>query len=111
MNKKTFYPPLALYEQEIQKAIQEGALDNLKGKGKPLDLDKYRDVPEEFRIVLEMLEKGDYLPPEIELMKQAEKVRDRLKSDDLAIGEIEALRKKLAALDTEINVMLEKYRR
>lgn len=37
-------------EEQIRKAMAEGAFDNLSGQGKPLDLESYFQTPEQTRI-------------------------------------------------------------
>ncbi|MGI9055431.1 MAG: DnaJ family domain-containing protein [Pyrinomonadaceae bacterium] len=37
-------------EEIIQKAIENGEFDNLKGAGKPIDMDAYFNTPPEYRV-------------------------------------------------------------
>jgi hypothetical protein len=46
----------ALVEERIKAAQQEGAFDNLPGKGKPLNLDDDAGVPEDLRLTLQSIE-------------------------------------------------------
>jgi DnaJ homolog subfamily C member 28 len=53
-------------ENHIQKAIQEGAFDNLPNKGKPLKLDDDTHVDPEWRLANHMLKSSGFTLPWIE---------------------------------------------
>ena len=57
-------------EERIRTAIERGEFDNLKNKGKPLDLTEDTSVHEEIRIAYKVLKNAGYVPPEIELKKE-----------------------------------------
>jgi hypothetical protein len=59
-----------IVEQRIQKAQEEGAFDNLPGRGKPLQLDDDSFVPEELRLTYKVLKNAKCLPIEMELRKE-----------------------------------------
>ena len=63
-----------LAEQKITEAIQRGELDNLPGKGKPLQLDDDAMVPEELRAGFRLLKNAGYLPPGLQLRREIESV-------------------------------------
>ncbi|MBW2036242.1 MAG: DUF1992 domain-containing protein [Deltaproteobacteria bacterium] len=65
-------------EQRILKAIEEGAFDNLSGKGKPLTLEDDSRIPEDLRMAYKILKNAGYLPPEISLRKEIAKIEDLL---------------------------------
>jgi len=65
-------------ESRILEAIQDGAFDNLEGKGQPLVLDNDRDIPPELRMAYKILKMADCLPPEIELQKQIITLQDMM---------------------------------
>lgn len=71
----------SLVEERILKAQKNGELDNLPGKGKPLNLDDMA-IPEELRMVHRVLKNSGFLPPEVELRKQIRELEDMLKSID-----------------------------
>jgi hypothetical protein len=73
-------------ERKIQEAIRNGELDmdNLPGKGKPLQLEDDSHIPEELRLAYKILKNADCLPPELELKKEIVRMRDLLEGiDDL----------------------------
>lgn len=67
-------------EEQIQKAMAEGEFDNLAGRGKPLDLEAYFQTPEHLRMGYSMLRNGDFVPEEVQLLKEIEALREQLSS-------------------------------
>jgi hypothetical protein len=65
-------------ERKIQEAILKGELDNLPGRGKPLQLEDESGIPEELRLTYKILKNADCLPPELELKKEIVQLRDLL---------------------------------
>lgn len=65
-------------EQRIREAIDQGALDDLPGKGKPLVLEDDSHIPEDLRMVYKILKNAGITPPEITLKKEIAKVEDLL---------------------------------
>lgn len=57
-------------EQQIRAAIERGDFDNLAGKGRPLDLDAYFNTPEDMRMAFAMLKSNDFVPEEVEILKE-----------------------------------------
>ena len=73
-----------LVEKRIKAAQQEGAFDNLPGKGKPLNLEDDSGVPEDLRLTFKILKNANCLPIEMELRKEYFNLRKLL---DAAIDE------------------------
>ncbi|MBW1740782.1 MAG: DUF1992 domain-containing protein [Deltaproteobacteria bacterium] len=65
-------------ERRIVEAIQEGAFDGLPGAGQPLKLEDDSHIPEDLRIAYKILKNAGYVPPEVALRKEIEKVEDLL---------------------------------
>jgi DnaJ family protein C protein 28 len=59
-------------EQIIQKAIQEGAFDNLEGKGKPLNLNENPFVDKEWQLAYRLLEQQGFALPWMEKRNEIE---------------------------------------
>lgn len=97
-------------DEQIARAIAEGKFDNLKGAGKPLDLDDYFAAPEEVRAGYAMLKNNDFVPPEIELLKEIGVLRERIK---LSADESEknALNKTLNEKSLALTMILERNKR
>ena len=81
-------------EQRILEAQRNGEFDNLRGKGKPLELEDLSWVPQDLRIGYKVLKNAHVLPPEAELLKDVHTLEDLLKhvEDD---GERKALAKSI----------------
>jgi hypothetical protein len=67
-------------EEIIQAAMARGEFANLKGEGKPQDHSDYFSMPEEDRLAYAVLKNSGFAPPEVELMKELDALRARLKS-------------------------------
>jgi hypothetical protein len=65
-------------EERIRKAQEEGAFDNLPGKGQPLQLDDDSFVPEELRLTYKVLKNSSCLPIEMEMRKEIFSLRQLL---------------------------------
>src|SRR5262245_16617392 len=59
-------------ESRIQEAFERGEFDRLPGAGKPLDLSDYFATPVADRMAFSLLKSAGVLPPELELLKEAE---------------------------------------
>ncbi len=67
-------------ENRILEAIEAGLFDNLKGKGKPLNLQDDSHIPPELRMAYKILKNADCLPPELELRKEIVTLQDLVAS-------------------------------
>ncbi len=67
-------------ENRILEAIEAGLFDNLKGKGKPLNLEDDSHIPPELRMAYKILRNADCLPPELELRKEIVTLQDLVAS-------------------------------
>jgi hypothetical protein len=67
-----------IIEKRIQDAQENGDFDDLPGKGKPIDLEDDRNIPEELRLTYKILKNADCLPPELELRKEIRTMEDML---------------------------------
>lgn len=59
-----------IIESRIKKAQEDGAFDDLPGRGLPLNLDGDPRVPEELRMAHKVLKNAGCLPPEVQLRKE-----------------------------------------
>ena len=69
-----------LAEERIRDAMQRGEFDNLPGRGKPLNLEDDRHIPDDLRLAYKVLKNADCLPPELELKKEIRKAEELLSS-------------------------------
>ena len=63
-------------DEQIKKAIAEGDFINLPGSGKPIDLRAYFETPEDLRMCFSILKQGNFVPEEVELLKEIEGLRN-----------------------------------
>jgi len=97
-------------EQMIRDAMARGEFDNLKGKGKPLDLDAYFSTPENIRMAFSILKSNDFVPEEVEMMKEIAILKEKLPAtvDEIQRADLaRTLHKKQLAL----TIALEKHTR
>lgn len=67
-------------EGYISKALAQGDLNNLPGKGKPLQLDDDSQVPERLRTGYRILKNAGFIPPELQQRQDALQLCDLLNS-------------------------------
>ncbi|OCC16464.1 hypothetical protein DBT_0281 [Dissulfuribacter thermophilus] len=91
-------------EQRIREAMENGAFENLEGKGKPLVFEDDSFIPPDLRMAYKILKNSGFLPPEIEAEKEIQKAEDLLQG---LSDEKERYRqaKKLNVLITKANML------
>ncbi|MDR3561137.1 MAG: DUF1992 domain-containing protein [Negativicutes bacterium] len=97
-------------EQKILDAIERGELDNLPGKGRPLDLDDMRGVPPALRMEYRVLKNAGLLPEELTVQKEItalEKLIEACRDNDKQT----ALRQQLRDRVVYYHILLEKRRK
>ena len=67
-------------EEQVRRAIEAGEFDNLAGRGKPLDLRAYFETPEDLRMAYSILKSNNFVPEEVELLKEIDALKKRLES-------------------------------
>jgi len=66
-------------EDKIKAAIKQGELDNLPGKGKPLQLDDLSSIPEELRMGYRLLKNAGFFDEEAKLGRDIMHLTESLK--------------------------------
>lgn len=73
-----------LVSQRIDEAMQQGEFDNLRGKGKPLNLQRNPHVPPGYELAFDLLQNNDLAPGWImdrkDVLRDAEQWRLRLRA-------------------------------
>lgn len=69
-----------LVEDRIKEAMDNGEFNNLRGKGKPLDLGWYFDLPEDLRMGYSVLKSANVVPEEAQLLKDIARLKERLET-------------------------------
>ena len=97
-------------DEQIRKAIEDGEFDNLPGKGKPLDLKPYFETPEDLRMAYSILKSNNFVPEEVETLKEIEALKKRLEasSDE---EQKTRLRKEITGKTYAFNLLIEKRKR
>ncbi|BBB92826.1 MAG TPA: DUF1992 domain-containing protein [Methylomusa anaerophila] len=101
---------IKIAEEKILEAIENGELDNLPGKGKPLDLQDCCHIPPELRAGYKILKNAGLLPEEMELQKEIAAL-EKFIADCQQEDEKESLRKKLIEKNLYYDILMEKRRR
>ncbi|MFH7817792.1 DnaJ family domain-containing protein [Neobacillus thermocopriae] len=81
-------------EERIQKAYKDGEFDNLKGYGKPLELEDLSSIPEELRMAYKIMKNAGYMEEESSLHKEMMTIETLMKKCDDRVEKVE-LQKKL----------------
>lgn len=68
-------------DEIIRRAMQEGAFDNLPGKGKPLNLDENPHEPEDMRLANRLLHANGFSLPWLEMRKEIEEALEKARTD------------------------------
>lgn len=97
-------------EEQIRRAIDEGKFDNLKGAGKPLNLDEYFATPEDIRAGYTLLKNNDFVPPEVELLKEIGALKEKI-GESANETEKKALTKTMNEKQLALSLILERNKR
>lgn len=65
-------------DKQIREAMERGEFDNLKNRGKPLDLARDPNVPEDWEMAFNLLKNAGFAPDWIETRAQVEREREKL---------------------------------
>jgi hypothetical protein len=65
-------------DEIIREAMERGEFANLRNKGKRLDLTEYFDTPEEVRLGYSILKNADFVPEEVQLLKEIADLKEKL---------------------------------
>lgn len=68
----------SVVDKQIREAMERGDFDNLKNQGKPLNLARDPNVPEEMEMAFHLLKNAGYAPDWIETRAQVEREREKL---------------------------------
>ena len=97
-------------EALIREAQERGEFDNLPGKGKPIDLSTYFEMPEEIRLAQSVLKNAGMTSPEVQLLKEIAELRQVLAA--VVDEEKKAkLQKQIQQKQIEFSLMMERQRK
>ena len=69
-------------ERRISEALEAGELDNLPGRGRPIQIEDDSWVPEDLRMAHRVLKNAGCLPPELELRKEIMNLQSLMETID-----------------------------
>lgn len=97
-------------EAIIKEAQERGDFDNLKGKGKPIDLTAYFETPEDLRMAHSLLKNAGVVSPEVELLQEIAALKERLVNtfEETQRSHIKRL---IQGKQMEFNLMLERRKK
>lgn len=99
-----------LVENKIREAMEKGEFDNLPGQGQPLDLTAYFNTPSDLRLGFALLKGAQFVPPEVELRRELERLQERLAQTSNDVQR-EALKREVESLTLKLNLMSDSARR
>lgn len=91
-----------LVEQQIRAAQEKGELSNLPGEGAPLQLEDESGVPPELRTAYRLLKNSGFLPPELEMRREALQLNNLLQQLDPTDHQASELNKRLSLLEMKL---------
>lgn len=91
-----------LAEKQILAAQRQGDFDCLPGQGQPLQLDDDSHVPPELRVSYRILKNAGYLPPELEMRREAVELDSLLTEIDKQHGDYQAHTDRLRLLELKL---------
>jgi len=97
-------------EAIIKEAQERGDFDNLKNKGKPLDLSAYFETPEDVRLAYSLLQNAGIVSPEVELLQEIAALKERL-AGTYEESQRSRIKKIIAEKQLQFNMLLEKQKR
>ncbi|MBK9153377.1 MAG: DUF1992 domain-containing protein [Chloracidobacterium sp.] len=94
----------------ILQAMARGEFDDLKGQGKPINLDAYFATPEDVRMGYSVLKSNEFVPEEVDRLKEIGDLRAQVaaSTDEL---EKAVLKKRLNEKELALSLILERNRR
>ena len=99
-----------IVEAAIKRAQERGEFDNLPGKGKPIDLTKYFEAPEETRVVQSVLKNAGITSPQVQLLKEIAELKYLLGAV-LNEKQQEEIQKRIQEKQIEFNLKVELQKR
>ncbi len=93
----------------IKEAMERGEFNDLRNKGKPLNLDDYFDTPEDLRMAYSVLKNADVLPEEAQMLKEIDDLKEKLKNAQ-SEPERKTLRTEIEKRRLKYNLLMERHR-
>jgi DnaJ-like protein len=97
-------------EEIIKKAQERGEFDNLPGKGKPIDLTAYFEMPEDIRLAQSLLKNAGMTSREVDLLKEIAGLRQVLATVVNENKKLE-IQKQIREKQIEFSLMMERQKK
>jgi len=101
------------FEKSVEAAIREaqerGDFDNLKGKGKPIDLSAYFETPEDVRMAYSLLKNAGMVSAEVDLLGEIAALKERL-STTYEEKDRSRIQKMIHEKQMQFNIMMERQK-
>ena len=97
-------------ENLIQEAIARGEFNNLKGHGKPLNMDEYFSLHEDVRAGFTVLKNAGVVPQEVSLLKEIGLLKEKLQTQT-DIEKRKKLLEELAERQLAFDLLMERNRK
>jgi len=99
-----------IVEELIKKAQERGEFDNLPGKGKPIDLSAYFEMPEDVRVAQSVLRNAGFPSREVDLLNEIAELRQILPAvtEEKRRQELE---KQIREKPVEFSLLIERQKR
>ncbi len=94
-------------EMKMREAIKNGELDNLPGKGKPLEIDNMSFIPAELRMAYRIIKNSGLVPVEVSLNKDMDTLKKKIE-ESTNEKERKFLKRKLIELGVRYKILMEK---
>ncbi len=94
-------------EMKMREAIKNGELDNLPGKGKPLEIDNMSFIPAELRMAYRIIKNSGLVPVEVSLNKDMDNLKKKIE-ESKDETEQKFFKRKLIELGVRYNILLER---
>ena len=98
-----------IVEEQIRRAIADGEFENLRGKGKALELESYFQTPEPLRMAYSMLKSAEFVPEEVRMMQEIDAAKAELSgcADGRRASQLE---REIQEKQLSLSVLLERQR-
>src|SRR6185503_11008391 len=94
----------------IKKAQERGEFDNLPGKGKPIDLTAYFEMPEDIHLAQSLLKNAGMTSREVDLLKEIAGLRQVLATVGNENKKLE-IQKQIREKQIEFSLMMERQKK
>jgi DnaJ-like protein len=94
-----------IVEAWIREAQERGEFENLPGKGKPIDLTSYFEMPEDIRVAQSVLKNAGMTSPEVQLLNEIAELKQLL-STVVAEEKKKEIQKQIQHKEIEFSLMI-----